>query len=150
MRKWKVVITLLNALLLIVGSVGVNIFQHTCEQDGTIISYFVNTENHCTGEKENLPPCCQKEPSKKEGKGFEKDCCNDTFSYLHYQPLTFFQSDELHKINVSEAYIPTSQTLFLSSTLKTVFINRKTAKPPPPPCRKYGINLLIKHRILQL
>ena len=53
-----------------VGNVGLSVFTHTCEEDGVFRSFFIQTDDHCASEHEDLPACCVAEKQ-------EKDCCQD-------------------------------------------------------------------------
>ena len=141
----------LQLFVLLIGSVGINVFRHTCEEDGTITSYFLNVENHCSEDAEELPSCCQKRLENSDSKCIKKDCCTDAFSYLHYQPLTDFQSDDVATERATTAPIqlavhPTDRLFPRKANL--VKIN--STKPPPGLIKKHGINLLIQHGILRL
>jgi hypothetical protein len=56
-----------------VGTIGVRVFTHSCEEDGVFKTYFVQVNNHCENEQKEQPLCCQKERAEKE----KKDCCRD-------------------------------------------------------------------------
>lgn len=144
-------ILLLHIFVLLIGSVGINVFRHTCEEDGTMTSYFLNLENHCSEEAEDLPSCCEKSHDEDGKQGIKKDCCSDAFSYLHYQPLTEFQSDkEVAKEMASGILEPVFHSHARLLPRKAGLDDIKSAKPPPGPIKKYGVNLLIQHGILRL
>ncbi len=94
MRNPKGYVLFISALFLLVGSIGVNVFLHTCEEDGTFVSYFVpaDEDQHCEKAHQDKPECCN------TGETTEDDCCGDELK--HYQvKLDYFQK-------ISTPFIP--------------------------------------------
>lgn len=69
-------LVLSSAILLLVGNVGVDVFKHICSEDGTSVSFFVNTINHCGDSQESVPDCCEEEQQEEDG------CCDDEVDHF--------------------------------------------------------------------
>lgn len=95
MRKPKGYILFISALFLLIGSIGVNVFMHTCEEDGTFVSYFVPADEneHCGDAHQELPPCCAADETEKKD-----DCCDDEVQHFKVD-LDYFQK-------ISTPFIP--------------------------------------------
>ncbi len=127
MRKPKGFILLISAVFLLIGSIGVSVFLHTCEEDGTFVSFFVPGEDHCKNEQaQDLPACCLAHQSTDESE--DDDCCDDEMK--HYKvDLDFFQKISAPFIPLSPSPQPTSiETVDLDIKNKPV---HTYAKPPP-------------------
>lgn len=87
MRKPKGFILIISALFLLIGSIGVNVFLHTCEEDGTFVSYFVpsDDDDHCESAHDDVPACCADDQTEKED-----DCCGDEIKHFKVN-LDYFQ-----------------------------------------------------------
>jgi hypothetical protein len=126
MRTTKGFILLASALFLLIGSIGVSVFLHTCEEDGTFVSFFVPGEDHCKDEKQELPECCAQHMSLDDSE--DDDCCNDEMK--HYKvDLDFFQK-------ISAPFIPLYPSPQPVIVDQIEFNNEDTpihnyAKPPP-------------------
>lgn len=98
MRKPKGFVLFISALFLLFGSIGVNVFLHTCEEDGTFVSYFVPIDEteHCDKAHVDKPDCCSLDKSSNEST--DDDCCGDELK--HYKvKLDYFQK-------ISAPYLP--------------------------------------------
>lgn len=100
MRKSKGCIIFISALFLLMGSIGVNVFLHTCEEDGTFVSYFVPADEneHCDKAHEEAPVCCSADETESDD-----DCCGDEIRHIKLK-LDYFQ-----KINAP--FIPLTSTI---------------------------------------
>lgn len=131
MRKPKGFILLFAALFVLLGSIGVNVFLHTCEEDGTFVSYFApaDEEAHCADAHDELPPCCESNDH------LEKDdCCNDEIKYYKVK-LDYFQKISTPFIPVS--HVPQPVLVDVDAwTDHTLEINTY-ANPPPLPRNTY-------------
>ncbi len=124
MSKPKGFILFISALFLLIGSIGVNVFLHTCEEDGTFVSYFAPSDdsNHCKDIHEEKPECCASDETK------EDDCCGDEIRRFKVQ-LDYFQKINSTFISIYHSPQPT--------TLVKVELNKKNAtvsnyaNPPP-------------------
>ncbi len=125
MRKPRGFILLISAMFLLLGSIGVNVFLHTCEEDGTFVSYFSPAGNneHCESTHDDEPSCCTSDESEDED-----DCCGDEIKHIKVQ-LDYFQK-------ISTPFIPlyyspqpiSSGKVELNDTFSTI---HNYANPPP-------------------
>ncbi|MDG1331795.1 MAG: hypothetical protein P8P74_05665 [Crocinitomicaceae bacterium] len=126
MRKPKGFIVFISALFLLIGSIGVNVFLHTCEEDGTFVSYFVPADDneHCgDGHEEELPPCCATDE-----KETEDDCCGDEVKHFKVD-LDYFQKINAPFIPIYYAPEPI-EIISVELSEEHTFIHTY-ANPPP-------------------
>ena len=130
MRKPKGFILFISALFLLMGSIGVNVFLHTCEEDGTFVSYFVPADDndHCENAHQEVPDCCASDEQEKED-----DCCGDEVQHFKVQ-LDYFQK-------ISTPFIPIYYSPQPTSLAKVELTEENTtvhnyANPPP---KKRGV-----------
>lgn len=113
---------ILFAVLLFVGSIGWDVFTHTCEEDGVSKAYVFNTITHCEEHNENLPPCCQQEHD-------NDDCCDDEVSYYNLK-FDFFENTQLYVFQV--VYILPNHFQIVHEIRKDEFIAQCANTDPPP------------------
>lgn len=125
MRKPKGFILFISALFLLIGSIGVNVFLHTCEEDGTFVSYFVpsDEEDHCEKAHQEKPACCASDETQKED-----DCCGDEIKLVKVN-LDYFQK-------ISAPFIPIYYSAQPISMIEVELNDEYTtihnyANPPP-------------------
>lgn len=108
--------------MLFVGSVGLDVFKHICQDDGISVAYVINTIDHCDDHKEELPPCCEEEK--------EDDCCDDEVEHIQMK-LDFFQDqDEIADAVILEfVVLPTFH--FDPATTKSIARSFSNSDPPP-------------------
>ena len=131
MRKPQGFILFISALFLLIGSIGVNVFLHTCEEDGTFVSYFVpaDEDEHCGDAHEELPVCCAIDETEKED-----DCCGDEMKHFKVD-LDYFQ-----KINapfVPIFYTPQPIRIVKVELNEEYSVVHTYANPPP---KKRSVN----------
>jgi hypothetical protein len=56
-------------VLIFFGNIGVAIYTHVCEEEGSFTSFFIPDDSHCEKKLSELPACCQKKQ--------KKDCCHN-------------------------------------------------------------------------
>lgn len=56
-------------VLIFFGNIGVAIYTHVCEEEGSFTSFFIPDDSHCEKKLNELPACCQKKQ--------KKDCCHN-------------------------------------------------------------------------
>ncbi|MCJ8291830.1 MAG: hypothetical protein HRT58_18710 [Crocinitomicaceae bacterium] len=124
MRKPKGFILCISALFLLIGSIGVNVFLHTCEEDGTFVSYFVPADNkeHCEKSHVDKPECCTSDETE------DDDCCGDELKHFKVQ-LDYFQKISTPFIPIYYSPQPTSLVEFELNEESTTVHNY--ANPPP-------------------
>lgn len=125
MRKPKGFILFISALFLLIGSIGVNIFLHTCEEDGTFVSYFVPSDekDHCEKAHQEKPACCTSDETETED-----DCCGDEIKLVKVN-LDYFQKISAPFIPIYYSPQPVSLvTVELNEEYTTI---HTYANPPP-------------------
>lgn len=127
--------------IVFVGTVGVRVFTHSCEEDGVFKTYFVQVNNHCEDKKVELPPCCQKEKEQKE----KKDCCRDETQVfkLKVDYLSFWDDYSIESVS-----IPETHNLFLNDQIVPVDEETIIASNTDPPPKLNGRQILLKKRVL--
>ena len=135
------------ALIIFIGSVGINVFAHFCKVDGVNYSYVVPLNHTCSKEKAPEKSCCHS-PKKVETheKEIKKNCC----------------SEEVRSFRISSDLIQKSSPEFYTYQLpaiipvKTIFAEIELAAAPrisffekrPPP--KTGQEILIFHQVFRI
>ena len=122
------------AIFLLIGTIGVNVFSHFCEEDGLEVSYFVPNEEICgTHEHESTPQaddcddcCCD------EKEDDRNDCCSTS---------TEFVKVHLDYLNqwVAKAIITSPSDVTPVWDLETVLVSsdvRIASGSDPPPKRR--------------
>jgi hypothetical protein len=75
--KFVQLISIFFMALLFTGAVGVDVFTHSCKEDGIEQAFVINTIDHCESEREDLPDCCQSADHEDED-----DCCDDEIEHF--------------------------------------------------------------------
>lgn len=123
----------------LVGNVGLSVFTHTCEEDGVFRSFFIQLDDHCASEHEDLPACCVAEKQ-------DKDCCQDeekiykvNWDYFHQDQIDLPSFDKLEFTFTKFNYLNFVQPVSL-----------RTAIVRPPPLFFSSRELLIKKQVFQI
>jgi hypothetical protein len=134
-----------------IGTIGVSVFQHSCNEDGVFTAYFINTNTHCkvTETVEELPTCCQKEQKKafSSKQAIKDDCCNDEVSYFKVS-LDYYSTFNLKitaKNTLSLLSIPEFKRANSISTIQT-----SLHYEDPPPLLKSGREILLNKQVFRL
>jgi hypothetical protein len=134
-----------------IGTIGINVFYHSCDEDGVFTAYFINTNTHCeaTESIEELPTCCQEENKKEHSsnQAIEEDCCNDEVSYFKAS-LDYFSTFDLKitaKNTVSLLSIPKWKRVYSNSTIRT-----SLHYEDPPPLLKTGREILLNKQVFRI
>ena len=133
-------ISFIFILFILVGSSGLKVFTHSCEEDGIFTSYFIQLEDHCEDEKEDLPSCCQTETQK------EDDCCNDEVE-VYKVKFDYFQDVQLDVPFF--ALQPEAIKIKYVAELQSVTATKRPLLRPPPNS-KSGRQLLILHQVFRI
>ena len=143
---------LFMSVIHLITNIGLNVFTHSCEEDGAFVSYVLPSDDHCGKEKDVvvLPPCCQKETlscSSSLPEMDKEDCCTDEFNWIKLsvdQDQT--ATNNKHKV-IEQFYQPFSICLSYTTVLASYhFIDRVV---DPPPSLK-GREMLIKHQVFRI
>jgi hypothetical protein len=87
MRKFTIGILLIGVTFLLFGSIGINVFSHSCEENGTFVSYFVEGEHFCESNHDEVKSCCASDQHQES----KDDCCDDEIKSFKLK-LDYFQS----------------------------------------------------------
>lgn len=126
MKIVKMILSILAAAFVFVGTVGVDVFSHTCKVNGTFVSIvFEPSEDHCVESSQNLMPCCQNSQSDH----LKDDCCDENVNRFQVK-LDFVQEHE--PFQIVAAVVPSFDLFHIDDLL---LINREVRsagfRPPP-------------------
>lgn len=139
MRKLISVISILFVVFIFMGTTGLRVFKHACEEDGVFTSYFIQLDDHCTDHQEELPACCEKEKDK-------DDCCSDEVD-IYTVDFDYFQDSD---IQVPGFLFPAEITPFfelyptINDPIRSAFLLR------PPPFTRSGRDILAYIQIFRI
>lgn len=140
MKQLKSILIISGLLVLFVGNIGVSVFKHICQENGTWTSYFVQTaDDNCAAEKaaKHLKSCCSKEKENNKS-----DCCNDQTEYFKIK-LDFFNDPSI-AIPIAGAIIVPSSFVFVFHETQKEYYTANYINPPPI---KAGKEILIQHQV---
>lgn len=137
MKSFRLLCTLIIILFVFVGNIGINVFTHSCEEDGTINSFIVKAEDHCS-EKEQVSCCSEEEEI--------GDCCKDEVTTFKVK-FDYFDSDDLHLPFWEFTASKHPVIAYLQGEQQTKFL---TLVPRPPPKIVSGQHLLILHQVFRI
>lgn len=120
--------SLFAAAFIFVGAVGVDVFSHTCEVDGTFVSIvFEPNDEHCGDHQPEVPPCCEIDESDHTS---EDDCCDDTVDRFQVK-IDFTQ--ELQQFLLVAAVIPSFEVFYPESVeFSDEDLTTAGLRAPPP------------------
>ena len=122
-----------------VGNVGLSVFTHTCEEDGVFRSFFIQLDDHCASEHEDLPACCVAEKQ-------DKDCCQDE-EKIYKVNWDYFHQDQIDLPSFDNLEFTITKFNYLNFVQPVVL---KTAIVRPPPLLYSSRELLIKKQVFQI
>jgi hypothetical protein len=141
-KSIKSFILVVSALFLLVGSVGVDIFSHFCEEDVVSVSYFVADDEHCEDhehEAEHEVACCDEEIEENhdheleltccEGTDDDHGCCQDQISHIQLK-LDYFSKYAVHPVLIPEF---TTHLFFVFEEVPTDITVAEYNNNSPPP-----------------
>lgn len=125
-----------------------NVFTHSCEEDGVFRSYFIPLEDHCEEETEEvLPPCCQKaKASSCDQSVLEKDCCNDEVDVFKIN-LDYFSE---YQVEVPNLFFVENAFKFEIPQLDLALSCYNPEKYTHPPPKWSGRDILILHQVFRI
>lgn len=118
---WKRISAFLLALLILVVSVGVPIFTHICEEDGSSYAIVYNWNNDHCEVKKDVPACCLED---------EKNCCSQETNIIKLkEDFNQFRSLSFH------SFPTTSHCFQIFKPMFAFFISKEVQVfnlgPPP-------------------
>jgi hypothetical protein len=127
------------SVFVLVGSAGMNVFTHSCEEDGVMKSYIVKLDDHCSEHMQSLPPCCEEKKVAKDA------CCNDEMATYQVK-FDFYDS-----YNVSIPFLPALEQkpffVLYPKELKGATSKQRTIHPPP---KLIGRDILIRNQVFRI
>jgi len=123
----------------LVGNVGLSVFTHTCKEDGVFRSFFIQLDDHCATEHDDLPICCLAEKQK-------KDCCNDE-EKIYKVNWDYFHQDQVNVPSFDFFDLPSTKFKYLNVVVTTA---EQTSIVRPPPILHSSRQLLIKKQVFQI
>jgi hypothetical protein len=136
-------ITLVSLIFItFLGTIGVDVFTHSCENDGVFHSFFINQPSHCEETSGDLPTCCSAEKNAPEDAG----CCSTKVKHITAKfDFNHYYSPTILLVTDSPASV-TPIDVFSVATLQT---EQLTAFVEPPP-KSWGRQLLIQHQVFRI
>lgn len=151
MRIVQTLIGILLVAFILLGSAGLRVFKHSCEEDGIFTSYILPADDHCQEkELEELPPCCQKESVQVSccdvDVSEEDDCCSDEVD-IYTVDFDFFQDNDL---NVPHFTFEKILPLFKVLEKQHISLSKGSDFLRPPPDPLSGREILIKNQVFRI
>lgn len=148
--KWIKNCTLLILVIVsFIGTIGVNVFQHSCSEDGVYTAYFINTNAHCEPLEPSTESCCEKErkipsPSKQ---AISDNCCTDEVSYFKAS-LDYFSSYKIQVHALNTFVIPV--VYYWNESFILPIQQASLQYEDPPPLLKSGREILLNKQVFRL
>lgn len=140
MKQIRIAGTFVLILFVFLGNIGVNVFVHSCPEDGTFTSIMVKSDDHCKDHEEVLDACCSEEEIK-------DDCCKDEVKVYHVK-FDYFNSYDLD-LQPFTGIVCDKPELYYASHVVTN-IDQKSYRSRPPPQKASGQKLLILNQVFRI
>lgn len=148
--KWvKNCVVLILVIVSFIGTIGVNVFQHSCSEDGVYTAYFINTNAHCEPLEPAAESCCKKEQKKPSSskQAISDNCCSDEVSYFKAS-LDYFSSYKIQVQALNTFAIPVAYHWNESYILPIQQASLQYEDPPP--LFKSGREILLNNQVFRL
>jgi len=126
--------------ILFFGNIGVALYTHVCEEEGSYTSFFVPDNSHCEKKLSELLACCQKKE--------KKDCCHNETKVFKVQSD---YSISLLKFSFAPPFLAVEK-LFFELNFNPTFNNEEnvafSGSDPPP--LLYGRKILIRNQVFRI
>lgn len=139
MKQIRIAGTVFLILFVFLGNIGVNVFVHSCPEDGTFTSLIVKSDDHCKDHVEELDACCSEEEIK-------DDCCKDEVKTYHVK-FEYFDSYDLDVPFLTFVY---DQPLFHFIAEIVTESEQQSYKVRPPPKKPSGQKILILNQVFRI
>ena len=135
-------------LLLFIGNIGVRIFTHSCREDGTFKSYFLELNNHCSNKGNTvLPTCCQRKFDSQPIQQLKEECCKSMVSVFKIK-----NSYNHQKENCGISF-DLNTVGFIDKSFKLCFQNQKLKELSwnlrPPPSQRVK-SIIIQYQVFRI
>lgn len=132
MHWLKSTLVLICVSFLFVGSIGIDIFKHVCEEDGVKVSYFVKSESNCKDHHVvSHPGTCEQH--------LDDNCCTTVSEHVQIQ-LDFSHKLLIQPVLVPVLNVPNVYAVFVPE-IQEELIQCATGNDPPP---ESGRSILLK------
>ena len=138
MNLFRAIYTSLIILFVFIGNIGINIYTHSCEEDGDFHSVFVKVNHNCDEEKEK-PSCCSEELT-------EADCCKDEVNFYKVK-FDFFDHSPLKFQNSTYLFSPKFNHKFILAFQESNLFQYYPTRPPPKPS---GQEILLLNQVFRI
>ena len=127
-------------IILFLGNIGVAIYTHVCEEEGSFTSLFIPDNSHCEKKFSKLPACCQKKK--------KKDCCHNEAKVFKLQSV---YSTSFLKLTFDSTYLVVEKSFF-ELNLNSILLSKKylafSGMDPPPLLN--GRKIRIRNQVFQI
>ena len=135
MNLFRAFYTGLIILFVFIGNIGINIYTHSCEEDGEFHSVLIKVQHSCE-EDEEKPSCCKAESKK-------SDCCKDEVNFFKVK-FDYFNKTSV-KVPSSILSLTTNVEYSIVLAFKeSTFLNIYPSQPPPKPS---GREILVLNQV---
>jgi hypothetical protein len=138
MNLFRAIYTGLIILFVFVGNIGINIYTHSCEEDGEYHTFLIKGQHSCE-EEEDKSVCCEEESK-------TSDCCKDEVNFFKVN-FDYFDN--------SSVQIPSS-VLFLSTKFEHSILvafqesGFQRIFPTQPPPKPSGREILLLNQVFRI
>ncbi len=127
-------------VILFFGNVGVALYTHVCEEEGSITTFFVPDNSHCEKKLSELPACCQKKQ--------KKDCCHNETKVFK---LKSDYSTSFLKLSFASSFLAVEKHFFELNFIPTISKEKSLAfSGTDPPPLLYGRKILIRNQVFRI
>lgn len=126
-------------LFVFIGNIGINVFIHSCDENGSSTSIIVKVDEHCDDQIKRKQTCCNENEVK-------DDCCKDEVKIYHLK-FEYSQSYDLHVPILAVAY---DKPCFRFGEVLPTKTDQEGFITRPPPKRPNGQKLLILNQVFRI
>jgi hypothetical protein len=139
MKQIRIVCTILLIHFVFIGNIGVNVFTHSCSEDGTFTSIIVKADGDCEDHAEETDACCDEEE-------IEDDCCKDEVKVYHVK-FEYYDSYDLDVSFLAPVY---DQPFFPFIIGAVTEMDQQGYKTRPPPKKPSGQKMLVLNQVFRI
>lgn len=139
MKQIRMAGTVFLILFVFLGNIGVNVFVHSCPEDGTFTSLIVKADDNCRDHVEELDACCSEEEIK-------DDCCKDEVKTYHVK-FEYYDSNDLDVPFWALVY-DHSSFHFVAEIVTE--LDQQSYKARPPQKKPSGQKILILNQVFRI
>ena len=126
--------------ILFFGHIGVAMYTHVCEEEGSFSSLFVPDNSHCEKKLSELPACCQKKQ--------KKDCCHNETKVFKVKSD---YSTSFLKLSFASSFLAVEKHFFELNFNPTISNEESLSfSGTDPPPMIYGREILIRNQVFRI